>query len=59
MADELIVLYIPSFGCHSPGDMGILNTVDPLALVSNYNIVAKLSIIIILLCVMGKFTQLH
>ena len=27
---------LTSFGCHSPGDIGILNTVDPLALVSNY-----------------------
>ena len=25
-----------SLGCHSPGDTRILNTVDPLALVSNY-----------------------
>ena len=27
---------LTSFGCHSSGDIGILNTVDPLASVSNY-----------------------
>ena len=27
---------LTSLGCHSPGDNGILNTVDPITLVSNY-----------------------
>ena len=27
---------LTSLGCHSSGDIGILSTVDPLALVSNY-----------------------
>ena len=32
------------FGCHSPGVIGILNTVDPLALVSNYYLEAMHSL---------------
>ena len=27
---------LAALGCHSPGAIGILNTIDPLALVSNY-----------------------
>ena len=34
---------LASLGCHSPGDIGILNTVDPLASVSNYYLYSTLA----------------